>query len=74
VKKPPRINDEPCPRCGCFVVRHFECNCGQVHADTCINCGRYTFPALARDEYTTLSEFDVACTAGPVMHEHTESA
>jgi len=66
----PRLGSEPCPRCGCWLVNQFTCNCGEVHSDHCVNCGRWTFPHLARDEYTELDETDVACTAGTVLHEH----
>lgn len=66
------VNTEDCPRCGCFMAEHFECNCGAMHGDHCLNCGRYTAPTLTRDQY--VSEEDKAyvtpCTLGPVEHMH----
>lgn len=68
----PFINKEDCPRCGCFMAQPFSCNCGAVHGDHCLNCGRYTAPTLKRNEY--VSEEDKAyvtpCTLGTVEHEH----
>jgi hypothetical protein len=60
----------PCPRCGCYVAKHFDCNCGAVHDDYCINCGRWV--SLPSDQYTTLTELDEACEKGAVLHEHSD--
>ena len=59
-----------CPRCGCHLTRHFTCNCGEVHGDTCLNCGRFTH--LGPTEYLDLCETDARCSYGPVAHAHSE--
>lgn len=66
----PTIGATPCPRCGCHLVSLFECNCGEVHGDYCVNCGRST--SLSPSEHVNLSPVDVRCDAGPVIHEHSE--
>jgi hypothetical protein len=63
-----RVSDEACPRCGCHLVRAFACNCGAVHSDYCVNCGRFT--SLCRMDYVELSELDVPCVEGAVPHVH----
>ena len=65
----PKVNAEDCPRCGCWVASRFECGCGEVHADVCANCGRYTAPTLARHQY---AEPDIhgRCAQGAVLHKH----
>lgn len=65
-----RLAGEECPRCGCWCVRNFECGCGEVHSDYCVNCGRFT--SLARDEHVKLSEVDVRCARGRELHDHDE--
>jgi len=62
------ISDTPCPRCGCFIVKKFECGCGAVHSDYCNNCGRWT--TLLPTEYAALGDIDARCEAGRVPHEH----
>lgn len=66
------INTEDCPRCGCWMVHKFECNCGAVHANCCLNCGRYTAPSLSRDQYVSEEDkrYCTPCTVGPVEHQH----
>lgn len=61
------VGETPCPRCGCYLTRHFECGCGEVHDDYCVNCGRWV--SLAPTEHVELS-IDAACTAGRVPHVH----
>ena len=63
-----QINTVACPRCGCWLKKEFDCNCGQVHDDYCGNCGRWV--SLPPTEHVELSNFNDPCTAGPVMHEH----
>lgn len=58
----------PCPRCGCYLTRHFACNCGEVHSDYCVNCGRFT--SLSPSKSIKLSPNDARCEAGPTMHAH----
>lgn len=58
-----------CPRCGCHVRKHFECNCGEVHDDYCLNCGRWCSLGVA--EHVELDQLlDAPCERGAVMHEH----
>lgn len=66
------VNTEDCPRCGCWMAHKFECNCGAVHANCCLNCGRYTAPSLSRDQYVSEEDkrYCTPCTAGPVEHQH----
>ena len=64
------VSDTACPRCGCHLVKHFECGCGKVHDDYCGNCGR--FVSLAPDKHIELGLYDVRCETGPVQHEHSE--
>ena len=66
------VNTEDCPRCSCWMARKFECNCGAIHANCCLNCGRYTAPSLSRDQYVSEEDkqFCAPCTAGPVEHAH----
>ncbi len=64
----PRLNDRPCPRCECWVVRTFNCYCREVHSDYCDNCGRWT--SLTPEEHATLSRFDATCWKGDILHEH----
>lgn len=66
----PRVNQEDCPRCGCWVVEEFKCGCGQIHADVCANCGRYAAPALRRDQYAEPDEMIPRCSLGQVLHKH----
>lgn len=63
-----KLLPDPCPRCGCHMAQTFHCNCGAVHSDVCLNCGRYT--TLPRDEHIEMSEFDLPCKKGTVVHEH----
>jgi hypothetical protein len=63
-----RLVDGPCPRCGCHMVRLFDCDCGEVHSDYCVNCGRFT--SLGATEHTEMSEYDAPCVKGLVMHDH----
>jgi hypothetical protein len=65
-----KVNDKACPRCGCFMVKHFDCNCGEVHGDYCLNCGRWA--SLKPNEHVKLSEFDTRCEKGAVEHTHEE--
>lgn len=65
-----RLNDKPCPRCGCYLIRSFVCGCGDVHEDYCCNCGRWTI--LPVTEHATLGHVDIRCDAGPVAHVHSE--
>ncbi len=65
-----KIGAAPCPRCGCYLINHFECGCGTVHDDCCVNCGRWV--SLAQTEHVELSGIDARCTVGPVIHEHSE--
>ena len=64
------LGNEDCPRCGCWMTVEFNCDCGQIHASVCLNCGRYTAPSLRRDEYAEPDEIVPPCTTGPVAHEH----
>ncbi len=64
------LNNEDCPRCGCWTKKMFDCNCGQVHAEYCGNCGRYVAPALKRDEYIEPDSLVPPCTLGQVLHAH----
>jgi hypothetical protein len=66
-----KLNTESCPKCGCWMVRSFECNCGELHGYCCLNCGRYAAPTLRRDEYADLDEFTQECKLGPIEHNHT---
>lgn len=65
-----KISNTACPRCQCHLVSHFECDCGEVHSDYCVNCRRWL--DLGPTEHIELSEIDVACSAGPVDHAHLE--
>jgi hypothetical protein len=65
---PARLSDTACPKCGCYMTRHFECGCGEIHSDYCDNCGRFT--SLALTESTQMSDFDEKCTHGAVAHNH----
>jgi hypothetical protein len=71
-----RLNTEDCPRCGCWMIRTFKCNCGQMHGNICDNCGRWTSPTLERSEHTELVRFlgigPNHCKVGPVIHAHEE--
>lgn len=64
------LGDVACPRCGCWLKRHFRCGCGDVDRDSCVNCGRWT--DLPRDQYAELDGYDVLCEAGRVAHEHSD--
>lgn len=68
----PFVNTEDCPRCGCWVVQHFSCNCGVAHGDYCLNCGRYAAPALGRGQHVSAEDKEgiVSCVAGKVLHGH----
>ncbi len=66
-----RLVDGPCPRCGCHMVRLFDCDCGEVHSDYCVNCGRFT--SLGATEHTEMSEYDAPCVKGMMMHDHPSS-
>jgi hypothetical protein len=51
------------------MAESINCNCGAVHGDVCVNCGRYTAPTLTRDQY--LEEDCIPrCEQGVVEHEH----
>lgn len=63
-----RLSAVACPRCACHMVREFECNCGEVHGDHCVNCGRWV--ALQVSEHVELSEIDARCDRGAVEHDH----
>jgi hypothetical protein len=63
-----KLSDTPCPRCGCYITRLFECHCGEVHSDYCDNCGRFT--SIAPTESVRLSDFDDTCTHGHAAHVH----
>lgn len=64
------LNDVACPRCGCWLKKNFECGCGAVHSDYCVNCGRFT----TLPPYQTLELCEgfgqARCEKGPVMHNH----
>ena len=62
------ISDKPCPRCGCYLIKEFKCNCGAVHDNHCVNCGRWA--SLPPTEHVELGPTDARCDAGPVEHEH----
>jgi hypothetical protein len=62
------IAESPCPRCGCYLARHFACNCDAVHSDYCVNCGRFT--SLGPKEYVDLYAYDALCEHGAAMHQH----
>lgn len=62
------LNDKGCSRCGCWLKKHFKCGCGDVESDYCVNCGRWT--TLGQGVFVELSEYDVRCEVGSVMHEH----
>ena len=64
----PSVSATPCPRCGCHVVKHFECGCGEVHKDHCANCGRWT--SLAPNEHVKLAPSDERCALGATPHDH----
>lgn len=63
------ISDNPCPRCKCYVIKHFECACGLCNENYCANCGRFT--TLMPHEHIELSPIDKVCEMGNVEHEHT---
>lgn len=62
------LADLACPKCGCHMRQHFDCNCGAVHDDYCLNCGR--FVSLPADESIELEVIDVRCAAGRCPHDH----
>lgn len=62
------LRPTPCPKCGCHMARTFECGCGAVHDDYCVNCGR--FVSVPPDRSTELTEVDARCPCGPVQHDH----
>jgi len=62
------ISKVACPRCGCYLTQNFACNCGAMHGDTCVNCGRFT--DLGPTEYLEMSQADAPCSYGPVAHVH----
>jgi hypothetical protein len=49
-------------------VRVFACNCGAVHSDYCVNCGRWA--SLGPQESVELTGWDAVCVLGPVPHDH----
>jgi len=63
------LSPVPCPRCSCYLVRHFDCFCGEVHSDYCSNCRRWT--SLELHEYAEMDAWNEVCRAGPVIHVHT---
>lgn len=60
------VRDIPCDRCGCYAAKHFECGCGEVHGDYCVNCGRF----VDADSPPVLGLFDQRCEVGAVPHDH----
>lgn len=60
------VRDAPCAGCGCYAAKHFECNCGEVHSDYCVNCGRF----VDADSPPVLSVHDRRCKHGAVVHDH----
>lgn len=64
-----RLNAAPCFRCGCHLAKAFDCFCGAVHDDHCVNCGRWL--SLPPEDALDLGLIDELCTAGPVDHQHT---
>jgi hypothetical protein len=73
---------KPCTCCGCFLTYEFECNCGQVHSDVCLNCNRFadmqhqSVEALNAEweaEFPGDPPPDTRCTAGAVEHEHPDT-
>lgn len=63
-----KLANTGCPRCGCYMTHSFDCNCGAVHSDTCVNCGRFTHFDVT--EHTQMAEGDIRCPHGAVEHEH----
>ena len=69
--RPVRVSGVACPRCGCCMVRYFACNCGAIHGDNCVNCGRSV--DAPQGEFLDLSQVDMPCTAGVEPHDHSDS-
>ncbi len=66
-----KLNDKPCPKCGCYLIANFNCFCGEVHSDYCVNCGRWT--ELQPNQYINFTPIlDERCSIGRVYHEHSE--
>jgi hypothetical protein len=65
------IAEKPCPRCGCHLVKTFECDCGACKDDYCGNCGRFT--SFSSKEFVEMAPYVVRCDEGPVPHEHSAS-
>ncbi len=65
------LNEESCPRCGCYMLKRFDYHRVNVsvHCEICANCGRYARPVLARDECIE-PPIVGSCFAGAVLHEH----
>ena len=60
------VRDTPCAKCGCYAAKHFECNCGEVHGDYCVNCGRF----VNAHSPPVLGVHDRRCKHGAVPHDH----
>ena len=59
---------DACTTCGCHMMRPFEYNCGAVHGDFCLNCGRRIGAEPGR-----LTEVDLRCERGATPHDHPPS-
>jgi len=64
------LESTPCPKCGCYCSKDFDCNCGSVYDKYCTNCGRWR--SLPVNQYVTIYGYDVRCELGPVMHIHSD--
>jgi hypothetical protein len=70
VRPAPQIAETPCPRCNCCLRQKFDCNCGAVHDDYCVNCDR--FVSIPPPDHIELSEIDRRCDFGRFPHEHSQ--